>query len=123
MDCGTDIIEILRIKETIQSCGDSFLNKVFTDNEINYCESHKTVKYQHYAVRFAAKEAVAKLLGTGFNGSFDWKEIEITNNDLGKPEVLLTGNALKLFNELGYEEIKISMSHCKEYATSIVIGC
>jgi len=122
MNCGTDIIEIYRIKDTIERSGETFLNKVYTKKEIEYCEGHNAAKYQHYAARFAAKEAVAKFLGTGFIGEFDWKEIEIINDDLGKPEVVLSGNALKLYNKLGYKEISISISHCKEYATSMVVG-
>jgi len=122
MNCGTDIIEISRIKDSIEKNGEMFLNKIYTKNEIQYCEGHNAVKYQHYAVRFSAKEAVSKFLGTGFIGEFDWKEIEILNDSLGKPKVVLTGKALELFNKLGYKEISLSMSHCKEYATSIVVG-
>ena len=122
MNCGTDIIEISRIKEAIEKNGEAFLNRIFTENEIKYCEGHNAAKYQHYAARFAAKEAVSKFLGTGFIGEFDWKEIEILNNEFGKPIVNLTGKALEFFKSLKYTEISISMSHCKEYATSIVVG-
>jgi len=122
MNCGTDIIEIGRIKDAIEKNGDIFLNKIYTENEIKYCEKHNAAKYQHYAARFAAKEAVAKFLGTGFIGEFDWKEIEILNNEFGKPEVILKGRALDFFKSLKYKEIAISMSHCKEYATSMVVG-
>ncbi len=122
MNCGTDIIEISRIKETIEKNGQLFLEKIYTENEIDYCEKHSAAKYQHYAARFAAKEAVSKFLGTGFVGEFDWREIEVVNNDFGKPEVILKGKALDVFNKLGYKEINISLSHCKEYATSVVVG-
>ena len=122
MNCGTDIIEISRIKDAIEKNGEAFLNRIFTENEIKYCEAHNAAKYQHYAARFSAKEAVSKFLGTGFIGEFDWKDIEILNNEFGKPEVNLKGKALELFKSLKYSEISISMSHCKEYATSIVVG-
>lgn len=122
MNCGTDIVEIFRIEEAIEKHGESFLNKVYTEDEISYCESHKAVKYQHYAGRFAAKEAVSKFLGTGFLGEFKLKDVEIKNNELGKPEVILKGSALKIFNEAGYKEISISISHSKEYAISMVVG-
>jgi len=122
MNCGTDIIEISRIMDAIEKNKDMFLNKIYTKNEIGYCERHNAAKYQHYAARFAAKEAVSKFLGTGFCGEFDWKEIEIENDEFGKPKVILSGRALDLFNKLGYKEIAISISHCKEYATSIVVG-
>lgn len=122
MNCGTDIIEISRIKDAIEKNGDVFINKIFTENEIKYCRSHNANKYQHYAARFAAKEAVAKFLGTGFIGGFGFKDIEIINNELGKPEVKLHGRALELFYNLKLSEISISISHCKEYATSMVVG-
>ena len=123
MNCGIDIIEIYRIKDAIEKSGEAFLNKVYTENEIDYCEARNAVKYQHYAARFAAKEAVAKFLGTGFNGKFDFRDIEVKNTQNGKPEVVLLNGALELFNAKGYKEIAISISHSKEYATSIVIGC
>ena len=122
MDCGTDIVEISRIKEAIEKHGDTFLKKVFTDNEINYCETGEATRYQHYAGRFAAKEAVSKFLGTGFLGEFDLKDIEIRNNEFGKPEVTLYNKSLGVFNGKGYTQISISISHSKEYAISMVVG-
>ena len=123
MNCGIDIIEISRIEEAINKNGKYFLEKIYTENEIKYCEAHKKAKYQHYAARFAAKEAVAKMLGTGFNGKFDWTDIEVKNAENGCPEVMLYGGAIEVFRTNGYKEISISISHSKEYATSMVIGC
>ena len=122
MDCGTDIVEIYRIKEAIEKHEDAFLNKVFTENEINYCETGEATRYQHYAGRFAAKEAVSKFLGTGFLGEFNLKDIEIKNNEFGKPEVILYSNALEVFKNKGYSQISVSISHSKEYAISMVVG-
>ena len=122
MNCGIDLIEISRIKESIEEHGETFVKKIFTPFEIEYCELHRAAKFQHYAVRFAAKEAVAKMFGTGFNGSFDWQEIEVQNEVSGKPKVVLKGRALKLLKELGMKEISVSLSHSKEYATCMVIG-
>lgn len=122
MNCGIDLIEISRIKESIEEYGETFIDKIFTPYEVEYCEKHKAAKYQHYAVRFSTKEAVAKMFGTGFNGSFDWKEIEVQNEKTGKPIVVLKGRALKLFEELGMKELTVSLSHSKEYATCMVIG-
>ena len=122
MTCGTDIVEIYRIKDAIEKNGDTFLNKIYTKNEIEYCESHNSNKYQHYAARFATKEAVSKALGTGFVGEFSWTEIEVKNDDLGRPSVVLTGKALELFNKLNMKELSVSISHCKEYAISVVVG-
>ena len=122
VNCGTDIIEISRIKESIEKYGNTFLDKVFTEKEIEYCESHKKMKYQHYAARFAAKEAVSKMFGTGFNGSYNFKDIEVLNSPSGKPEVKLHDKALALYESEGYSDITISISHCTEYAVCFVIG-
>ena len=122
MKCGTDIIEISRIKESIEKYGETFIDRIYSPHEIEYCEKKGQVKYQHYAARFASKEAVAKMLGTGFNGSFEWKEIEVINDELGKPQIKLSGGAKKIFDEEKLEKIDISLSHCKEYAVAMVIG-
>ena len=100
--CGTDIIEISRIKEDIEKIGESFINRIYTENEIKYCESKKNQKYQHYAVRFAAKEAVFKAISEFLDNkySISWKDIEILNNSQGKPIVKLEG---KQFNSLRFE--------------------
>lgn len=116
--CGTDIIEIQRIKESIETLGDKFLERVFTKNEIEYCESKRTVKYQHYAARFAAKEAVFKAVSNLLEDKYDisWQNIEIINEASGKPKINFVDIEIK---ELaGYD---ISISHCKEYATANVI--
>ena len=76
--CGTDIIEITRIRESIEELGDRFLNKIYTENEIQYCESKKRQKYQHYAARFAAKEAIFKAISKELENKYDieWKQIQ-----------------------------------------------
>jgi len=118
--CGTDIIEIERIKESIESLGERFLNKVFTPNEIQYCESKKAQKYQHYAARFAGKEAVFKAISESLTDKFalGWQDYEILNDETGKPIVKISGIELKEI-----ENIDISISHCKQYAmaTAVVI--
>ncbi len=112
--CGTDIIEINRIKKAIEKAGDKFVNTIYTEKEINYCESHDVNKYQHYAARFAAKEAVYKALNKTSNiGRIDWKNFEIINNIYGKPDVKIMDNSI--------ESIDISISHCKEYAVANVV--
>ena len=115
--CGTDIIEIKRIKESIDTLGDRFLNKIYTEKEIEYCESKKAQRYQHYAARFAAKEAVYKAVSIYLNDKYalNWKDAEIINNEQGRPEVKL----LKSIQQI--KEIDISMSHCKEYAVANVV--
>ena len=108
--CGTDIIEISRIKKAIDSL-QSFKTRIFTKNEIEYCESKNASKYEHYAARFAAKEAIYKAL----NKELSWTDVEIINNEKGKPEIRFLNNT-----NLDYESIDISLSHCKEYATANV---
>ena len=117
--CGTDIIEISRIKEAFDSIGASFSNRIYTKKEIEYCESKKTQKYQHYAARFAAKEATFKAISKSLNGKYDidWKDIEVENDENGRPSINLKSD--KIIDKI--EDIDISISHCKEYATAMVI--
>lgn len=116
--CGIDIIEIDRVKESIESLDGKFINRVFTQKEIEYCESKKTQKYQHYAARFAAKEAVFKAVSHNLNNKYNisWKEIEVVNRQDGRPSV-------NLYHEIKEDilNIDISMSHCKTYATANVV--
>lgn len=116
---GTDIIEVERIKESIEKIGDKFLNRVFTENEIKYCEEKKITKYEHYAARFAAKEAIFKAISPLLDNKFsiDWTDIEILNDNQGRPYAVLSKENLKNIN------IDISLSHIKEYAlaTAVVV--
>ena len=116
---GTDIIEINRIKESMESLGETFKNKIYTEKEIEYCESKKNAKYQHYAGRFAAKEAIFKAVSELLDDKFEisWKDAEVLDDINGKPRI--TFNSKKL--EENIESIDISISHCKEYAISNVI--
>ena len=116
--CGTDIIEIDRIKESIETLGEKFLKRVYTDNEIQYCESKRAQKYQHYAARFAAKEAVFKAISECLTDKFalGWNDYEILNDENGKPNVKIIG--LDLSN---IENIDLSISHCKKYAVATVV--
>ena len=114
ISCGTDIIEIDRVKSSIESIGERFLNTIYTKKEIEYCESRKAQKYQHYAARFAAKEAIFKALSTRIGSQYTWKDFEIINSNKGKPEVFLH----LIIDEI--DSIEISISHCKEYAVAYV---
>lgn len=163
---GIDIVEIEEIKVSIKE-SKRFIERVFTEQEISHCES-KSYKYASYAVRFAAKEAVMKALGTGWDMGVQWKQIEVfkgeerretgdreevnderlsvksknsnrysvigdrkmliaknqeltANSHTGKPEIKLTGKALKLSKEIGVENIFLSLSHSKCYAVANVI--
>ena len=116
ISCGTDIIEIERVKKSIENLGKRFLQTIYTDKEIDYCESRKTQKYQHYAARFAAKEAIFKALSTTMNEQYKWTDFEVLNDENGKPKVFLPTEINNL------EDIDISISHCKEYAVATVVA-
>ena len=114
---GIDIIEIERVKQSIEETDCKFCERVYTEKEIEYCESKKIQKYQHYAARFAAKEAVLKAISQLLESKFDieWKEIEILNDEDGRPYV----NILK--KGINIDNIDISISHCKTYAVASVV--
>ena len=116
---GVDIIEISRIKESIESTEGKFCEKVYTENEIKYCESKKAQKYQHYAARFAAKEATFKAISSNLQNKYNigWKDIEILNDENGRPFVKILNEKFNKLSNL----IDISISHCKEYAVASVI--
>lgn len=116
---GTDIIEIYRVKESIEDLGENFVNKIYTKKEIEYCESKKNAKYQHYAARFAAKEAIFKAVSKLLNDKYEisWQNAEIINLAGGKPVVNFINTNI---NEK-IEDIDISISHSKEYAVATVV--
>ena len=118
VSCGTDIVEIERIKESIEKLGDKFLNKIYTQEEIKYCESKNNQKYQHYAARFAVKEATFKAISSELENKYflDWTDYEVINNKEGKPNIKIKGIALE-----NIENIDVSISHCKKYATANVV--
>jgi holo-[acyl-carrier protein] synthase len=115
---GIDIIEVAHIKSLIDNYADRAYNKIFTDIEKKYCEQYKERKYEHYAARFATKEAFSKAIGTGFNSSFILKDVGVVNNDNGKPELSLTG---KMFERYGKYKCHLSIAHLKEFAVATVI--
>lgn len=120
---GTDIVEIVRIGRMVERHGELFLNRVYTQGEVSYCQKRKE-SYQHFAGRWAAKEAVMKTLGTGFVRGIHWRDIEVDSQQSGRPVIRLHGGARDLAEQLGIQEILITISHCRAYATatSIAIG-
>ena len=118
---GTDIVECLRIAQMIERHGELFLTRVYTKREIEYCSSRKAAT-QHYAGRWAAKEAVLKALGTGWSRGISWQDIEIRNDEGGRPSIALGGGARDLCENLGIGEILISISHCRTHATAYSIA-
>lgn len=115
ISCGMDVIEIERIKEDIEKMQEKFLNRVFTDKEIEYCESRKAQKYQHYAGRFAAKEAIFKAISKEIDNKYSvsWKDFEVVNDEQGRPIV----NLFNICKEK-IESIDITITHCKLYAAA-----
>ncbi len=118
---GTDIVEIVRIGQMIERHGELFLKRVYTDDEICYCQRRKS-SYEHFAGRWAAKESVMKTLGTGFTRNVGWQDIEVCSNESGKPKVVIHGGARELAERLGIDEFLITISHCRAYATATAIG-
>ncbi len=114
---GTDIIECARIAKMIEKHGELFLTRVYTQQEIAYCSSRKAAN-QHYAGRWAAKEAVFKAIGTGWARGVQWKDVEVINEIGGKPSIVLVGHAKSHCRQNGIDEIMISISHCRNYAVA-----
>ncbi|HID21151.1 MAG TPA: holo-[acyl-carrier-protein] synthase [Planctomycetaceae bacterium] len=118
---GTDIIEIVRIGQMIERHGELFLTRVYTDEEIRYCQRRKEC-YEHFAGRWAAKEAVMKALGTGFIRGINWRDIEISSERSGQPKVVLRGGARDYAKRLGITDILVTISHCRSYATATAVA-
>ena len=115
---GTDIVQVERIKNAIEKYGKRFLNRLYTETEIEYCESWGENKWVHYAARFAAKESFSKAVGTGITKGFKFKEISIKNIKTGEPIVILDGELKKKY---GHYDLKVSLSHTDDNAIAYVI--
>jgi len=118
---GTDIVECLRIAQMIERHGEVFLQRVYTTREIEYCSTRKAAT-QHYAGRWAAKEAVLKAMGTGWARGISWRDIEIRNDEGGRPRIALGGGAREVCETLGLADMLISISHCRSHATAYAIA-
>ncbi len=116
---GNDIVEITRIQQSIERHGQHFLDRLFTQGEQDYCYKFQD-PIPHFAGRFAAKEAVAKALGTGFGQHLAWHDVEIVNDDQGRPSVHFSTDAQKQFNE---PHLLISISHGVDHAIAVAIWC
>lgn len=114
---GVDIIEIERIQRSIDEYGESFLAKLFTVKEIQYCSS-KPFPTQHYAARFAAKEALSKAIATGWSGEFEWKNVEVVNSPAGKPDFVFYGETASV---LKGHSVFLSMSHSENTVIAFVV--
>lgn len=118
---GTDIVECLRIAQMIERHGELFISRVYTDHEIEYCSTRKAAT-QHYAGRWAAKEAVLKALGTGWIKGISWRDVEVRNHTSGRPSIALAGGAREICERNGIAEMLISISHCRSHATATAIA-
>jgi holo-[acyl-carrier protein] synthase len=117
---GIDIIEVSRIREVLLRTP-RFAERVFTTAERTYCEGRGAVAAQHYAVRFAAKEAALKALQTGWRGGIGWQDVEIGSRDGGAPYLIFKGRVQELFEKSGANVAHLSLSHTSEHAIAEVI--
>jgi holo-[acyl-carrier protein] synthase len=117
---GIDIAEVPRIGESIERFGDRFLNRVFTAEEIRYCQS-KANRVERFAARFAAKEAAMKALGTGWNRGVRWRDIEVFRQPGSRPTIRFHGKAAEFASKLNTRHVALSLSHTAEQAIASVI--
>ena len=114
---GIDVVEVERISTSMDEFGERFCSRIFTRAERNYCDRQKRPA-MHYAARFAAKEAVAKALGTGIGQDLGWLDVEVRRRDSGEPEVVLSGDGEKFAQANNITQIKISLTHAEHYAAA-----
>ena len=118
---GVDMAEIERIEGSLQQFGQRFKDRIFTAYEQQYCDGHQE-SAKHYAVRFAAKEAVSKALGTGIGKQVSWLDLEIQRKRSGEPTVVLRGGAKEMASQNNIREIKVSLTHAKTYALANAVA-
>src|SRR5258706_5778327 len=117
---GIDIIEVVRIREVLLRTP-RFAERVFTSAERAYCDSRGAVSAQHYAARFAAKEAALKALQTGWRGGIGWQDVEVASRENGAPYLIFTGQVKELFDQSGATATHLSLSHTSEHAIAEVV--
>ena len=118
---GIDLVDFPRIGEMVDRHDKKFLDRVFTSKEQMYAESNKN-KTEKLAGRFAAKEAILKLMGTGWRGKIAWTDIEVVNNEMGVPEVNITGEVKKIAEKLGIDQITVSITHTANFAIASAVA-
>lgn len=121
--CGTDIVSVERIAKSINEFGDTFLKRIYTDEEISYCESRRMSKFQSYAARFAAKEAAYKALSPDSADDVRWQDAEVTKKENGKPVLVLHGKLKEIAEDKGFSEemVDISLSHDDTFAIATIV--
>jgi holo-[acyl-carrier protein] synthase len=118
---GIDLVDCPRIEDMVKRHGERFIDRVFTTAEQKYAQANRN-PVEKLAGRFAAKEAILKLLGTGWRGKIAWTDIEIVNNSAGQPEVALTGEVKKIADELGIKHISVSITHTANFAIASAVA-
>ena len=118
---GTDIVEIVRVGEMLDRHGEQFLDRVFRPEEVSYCQQRKAY-LQHFAGRWAAKEAVMKAIGTGWSKGVGFRDIEVRSLASGQPTLVLHEEARQTADRLGIGEVLITISHCRAYATATAVA-
>jgi len=118
---GTDITECLRIARMIERHGELFLRRVYTEEEIRYCNSRRQAT-QHFTGHWAAKEAILRALGTGWKRGMSWRDMEIRNDPAGRPLVALRGGMVDLIEHHGITQLKVSISHCRTHAVAYALA-
>ena len=118
---GIDLVDFPRIEQMVDQHDKRFLDRVFTSAEQVYAEANKN-RIQTLAGRFAAKEAVLKLIGTGWRGKIAWTDIEVVNNHAGQPQVTVSGQVEKIADELGIKQISLSITHTANFAIASAIA-
>ena len=118
---GIDLVDFKRIESMIERHGKRFLDRIFTEREQSDAESTRN-RIERLAGRFAAKEAVLKMIGTGWRGKIAWTDIEVTNNPMGQPSVELSGEVKRIADEAGIEQITLSITHTSNFAIASVVA-
>jgi len=118
---GIDLVDFPRIADMVERHGDRFVSRVFTAAEQAYARSNRNTT-EKYAGRFAAKEAVLKLLGTGWRGRIAWTDIEVTNDSAGRPEVTLSGEVKVIAERMGIGQISLSITHTANFAIASAVA-
>ena len=114
---GVDVVDVQRMKDVLEKQGKVFLDKVFSDMEVTYCKTRKK-PYIHFGARFAAKEAVAKAMRTGWSGAFHWRDIEVVNDQSGAPHILLSRDVAKALDQC---DVHLSLSHTDNTIVAFVV--
>ena len=117
---GIDLVEISRLKRSIERFNERFLKRIYTVRELEYCQQ-KLIQETHYAVRFAAKEAMVKAVGIGVRNGITWQDIEVVNDGMGKPEIRTYGKCKQILSILKVNRIHISLSHTENYGIAMVV--